>query len=88
MGERSGWTKVRLYGSDCWSYFRIFGFSDFSGFRPDFGPMSSGIVLGIRAVFPNARARVMDLHYKVIFVIWWSNWWAVILVRFRIWVFF
>ena len=45
---------------------QIFGFSDFSGFRPDFGLVRSGIVLYIRVVFPNVGLIVQDLYYKPI----------------------
>ena len=60
---------------------RIFGFSDFSGFRPDFGLTFSGIVPYTRAGFPNTGVRVQDLHYEPVLDICLSNSWAGILVQ-------
>ena len=50
--SRSGFMG-RMFG-------RIFGFSNFSGVRPEFGPLRPGIVLETRAVLLNTRLRVQE----------------------------
>ena len=52
--------------------FGVFGFSDFriSSCSSAFGPTIACIVPYARAVFPNAVARVYNLHHAVVETVW------------------